>query len=481
MTAIDTSTPTGLSHLWPDHGSAASRTVTGRAGVAGLVGAVVLVGSSPGLGVLLTGLAVLATALPEVRRRLNLHVVAFLTLAVLLLAVVVVRDAPWLIALSLLGSVGTASYAVAPGRSLVAAVLGGLSLPLAGLRCLPWLGRGLRPARDDTAAALRSWLKVSAVTGLLLLVFGALFASADAAFAALVPRPDVGWLPLRVVVLVVVTGLAISAAFLSAAPPRWDVIAPGRGRSVRVMEWLVPIAVLDVVFAVFVGVQVDVLFGGNRHVVATAGLTYAEYARSGFGQLLVATILTLTVVAATVRWAPRDTRAERVCLRVGLGLLCALCLVVVGSAVVRLGLYEQAFGFTRLRLVADAIEIWLGVVITVVLVAGVRLQATWLPRAVVASAAAALLGLAVINPDAFVASHNIERFRSTGSLDVGYLQRLSADAVPALDSLPEPARSCVLSQIAPGADRGLGGLNLARRQARHLLQGRPTGPVDCRG
>ena len=44
----------------------------------------------------------------------------------------------------------------------------------------------------------------------------------------------------------------------------------------------------------------------------TDGLTYADYARGGFWQLLVVTGLTLVVLAGAARWAPRDTRADRV-------------------------------------------------------------------------------------------------------------------------------------------------------------------------
>ena len=185
-----------------------------------------------------------------------------------------------------------------------------------------------------------------------------------------------------------VAGVALSAAFLGAAPPHWDALAPPRPRPVRVAEWLVPIAVLDALFVTFVSVQLAVLFGGHRHVLETSGLTYAEYARSGFGQLVVVTLLTLSVVAATVRWAPQETQQQRVVLRALLGVLCALCLVIVGSALYRLHLYEEAFGFTRLRLFMNAFETWLGVLVVLVLVAGVRLRAAWLARAVVATAAA---------------------------------------------------------------------------------------------
>ena len=475
-----------LSRVWPDDGRSARKPALVLSLVAGLVAAVLVVDTPPGLNVLLTGLVIGAAVVPAARHRLGPHEIGYAVLGVLLLVGVVVRDAPWYVALCLLGAAALASFALAPARTLVGELLGGISWPLAGLRCLPWLRRGLQRTATGRAGFWLPALRIGALTGVLLLVFGSLFATADAAFATLVPRPDLGLLPVRLVVMAVVAGAAVSAAFLGAAPPRWDAVAPGPARPVRVVEWLVPIAVLDALFLTFVTVQLAVLFGGHRHVLDTAGLTYAEYARSGFGQLVVVTLLTLSVVAATVRWAPRETQLQRVALRVLLGVLCITCLVVVASALHRLHLYEEAFGFTRLRLFMNAFESWLGGVVVLVLLAGVRLRAAWLGRAVVASAAVGLLALGALDPDAFVARHNVDRYLATGKVDVTYLQGLSADAVPAVDRLPEPTRSCVLAGMAAaqpdpvGGIRALGGWNLGRSRAADLLAERPVRePVTC--
>jgi hypothetical protein len=79
---------------------------------------------------------------------------------------------------------------------------------------------------------------------------------------------------------------------------------------VRRLEWVLPLALLDALVAAFVLVQLTVLFGGSRHVLRRAGPTYAEYARSGFWQLLAVSALTLLVIAGAMRWAPRRTRAD---------------------------------------------------------------------------------------------------------------------------------------------------------------------------
>ena len=61
----------------------------------------------------------------------------------------------------------------------------------------------------------------------------------------------------------------------------------------------------------FVAVQVRVLFGGDRHVQDTDGLTYANYARQGFWQLAAVTVLTLLVVAVALAGVRRQHRLQR--------------------------------------------------------------------------------------------------------------------------------------------------------------------------
>ena len=112
------------------------------------------------------------------------------------------------------------------------------------------------------------------------------------------------------------------------------------------------------------------IFGGHDYLERTTGLTYAEYVHQGFGQLTVATALTLLVVWAAARKAPRETSSDVLWVRGSLGLLCALTLVVVASALYRMHVYQEAYGFTQLRLLVDVFEGWLGLLVVAVMVAG---------------------------------------------------------------------------------------------------------------
>jgi hypothetical protein len=370
---------------------------------------------------------------------------------------------------------GVAAVAATSARSAPAVLLAGMSWATAVVRALPWLGRGLGERlgsrRRQMLVALRSVL----VTGVLLTVFGLLFASADRVFASYLPRLDLDLLPAQVVVAALVALGAATLAHLALAPPTWSRLAVRPGRPARPGEWLLPVVSLDLLVLGFVLVQVGALVGGHRYVQQTAGLSYAEYAREGFAQLVVVTALTLLVVAVAARRAPRDSARDRLWSRLALAVLCVGTLGVVASALRRMDLYVEAFGLTRLRLFVVVIEVVLAAVLLLVMVAGVRWRAGWLPRAVVQVVALAMLGLAIVNPDAVIVRHNAAADLEDG-LDLGYLRGLSADAVPAIEEIGGPLRSCLLGERSVERATSPADWNLGRERAARILLDRATTP-----
>lgn len=165
----------------------------------------------------------------------------------------------------------------------------------------------------------------------------------------------------------------------------------------------------------------------------------------------------------------------------GLGVLSGLSLVLVVSALSRMWTYQQAYGFTVLRLLVEMCEIWLGTVFVMVLVSLVRLRPVWLPRAAVGAAVAALLALVVLDPERFIADRNIDRAEQGMPFDVEYLSGFSADVVLAAERLPEPLRSCVLLRVASQLDDGgWTAWNFSRSAARDIVGIRePTSDIEC--
>lgn len=470
--------------FWPDREAPARRDLLLAALATGVLAGVVLPFRELGLGTFAVVAAAGGTVMAASRHRRDRFTLATAALCALLAATTLVRDADWIVALSLLAGAALCLAGVTRARSFSAHFLTGLAWPLAALRGLPWLARTLArlPGLGQGAALARTLLW--SVLGLL--VFGALFASADALVGqwadALLPDLSLDSFALRAFLTVAVGGTVLAAAYVALNPPRVDRDASPPPPVARRYEWLAPVLVVVAVFMAFLAAQASVVFGGHDYVRRTTGLTYAEYAHQGFGQLTVATALTLLVVWAAARKAPRASAADRAWLRGSLGLLCVLTLVVLASAANRMNLYQEAYGFTRLRVLVDAFDGWLALVFLAVLVSGVALRGAWLPRFALLSGAVVLLGVAALNPDAWIAEQNLDRFAETGRVDWGYLRGLSDDAVPVLAKLPEDLRTCALRGRSAASGDWLE-WNLGRARAADVLGSTviaTPGPARCR-
>ena len=472
---------TGGAPLGPaDDPSVPPLTRTQLAGLlaAGVVGGALLPGNEPGVGLTVVWLTIASAVLvarpaatwPGPWRR------AMAGTAVVAGGLPAHSDAGWVVAPALLVALGAAVLALAGGG-------GWLGLVRPALRSLP-VGLGsfaavAAPLRDLVPADARRHpgVRATALTVLLLGAFGALFASADRLFDSLVrrflvPEVDLELFPARAVVTVLVT-VGCATLVRLRARGRDDRPLPPPGRHLQGIEWQVPLSALVVLFATFVTLQFGVLFGGHERVLATAGLTYAEYARGGFGQLLVVAALTLMVVAATGRYAARQTVADERLQRRLLATLCVLTLVVLASALHRLGLYPDAYGYTRLRFAAQFALWWFAGVFVLLLATGALRRTRLLPRTVTLLTVLAVVGVGYAHPDARIATWNVQRHAAEGRIDVHYLADLSADAVPALLTLPDDVRGCVLGRLSAelGADgsRPWAEWRWSRGRAVHLL------------
>ncbi|MEU9704137.1 DUF4173 domain-containing protein [Streptomyces sp. NPDC047981] len=404
-----------------------------------------------------------------------------------LLAVPALRDAGWPTFLAIVTALGVTALALHGGRGWPSVLLAPLGLFDSLGSGTGWIWRGVRDRAEGSRGRWGPVVRTVGAAVALLVVFGALFAGADAAFAdllgSLMPDISLEQAPWRLSLFLLGLFGAVALARTAAAPLRWDrlTIRPGRARAR--LEWALPLIVLNLLFAAFNAVQLAVLFGGYDKVLEETDLTYSEYARQGFWQLLMATLLTLVVIGLALRWAPRADARDRTLVRAVLGTLCVLTLVVVASALRRMDLYVDAYGLTRLRISVTAMEIWLGLVILLIMAAGI-FGARLLPRAVAVSAAAGVLAFGLASPDALVAERNVERFSSSEKIDISYLAGLSADAVPALDRLPEPQRSCALLDIEARLrddDGGWYATSWSEARARTLLaeRGIERTPAEC--
>jgi len=188
---------------------------------------------------------------------------------------------------------------------------------------------------------------------------------------------------------------------------------------------------VNLLFIVFVIIQVRYLFGGNANISET-GYTYAEYARKGFGELVAVAVLSLVLYLVLSTITKANSRGAKFGFTALSVLLMANVMVILTSSLQRLMLYEEAYGFSQLRTYTHVFIYWLAaLIVTVVLLELVRRRGHFALALLVALVGFGV-SLAILNVDGFIVNRNVQRAQAGEELDLGYLNTLSTDAVPQL-------------------------------------------------
>jgi two-component system, OmpR family, sensor histidine kinase BaeS len=173
----------------------------------------------------------------------------------------------------------------------------------------------------------------------------------------------------------------------------------------------------------------------NPAAIAGSGITYAEYVHRGFAELSVSATLVIGVVLATrSSWLASDAWARRLAFAAIAGES-----GMIAIAFMRVVRYEQVYGFTAPRLYAQAYMIVLACMSVLAIAEIVRGKQSRRFAFHSANAALAIFASCIFgNTDAWIVRHNVDRYQSTGKIDIDYLTRqLSEDATPELiASLP---------------------------------------------
>jgi len=399
---------------------------------------------------------------------------------------VAVRSSPWLVVPDILTAVALLAVGAglqpggdlfdldAPGwlRRVGSAAVhtgAGAAFLLGGVRATV-AGRPAHPSR-----ATRAWpvVRGAAVAAPVVLILGALLRSADPVFASFVSLHVDGANLLAHLLFMGLGAWAAGGLLRLASLTTTDERGPRRAR-LGTTEALVVLGGVDVLFALFAVAQLVAASGGAGHVLRTTGLTYADYARSGYFQLLWVAGITLALLVLLDTLVDRPRRAAGGPFGAAGAVAAVLTILIAVVAFRRLALYENTFGLTMLRLSCQVFAVW---VIAVFVLLAISLLGAWSRRRWFAGAALAaglifLFAFNAINPEAVVARRDLRRGNRA---DVSYLAALSDDAVPTilgqLGGLGPAAASTYTPAVcaAPRHQHGWASFNLARSRAERAL------------
>jgi hypothetical protein len=269
-----------------------------------------------------------------------------------------------------------------------------------------------------------------------LFVFLLLFSSAD-----LIIQKHVSYLisidnALEIIfrfILILIATLVYIGAYTYSFREKEDQITAqqnNKNHTVGHIETSILLGSVNVLFFIFILVQFTYLFGGESNISAQ-GFTYAEYVRRGFFELIAVAIISLLLLLTTEKYVIKKETEHALGFKVFSTALVIQVILIMVSAFTRLSLYEEAYGFTTLRLYSHAFIILLAVIFCLLIykIYKDKRENTFTFR-VFLSFVLFLVVMNFLNPDAFIARRNIERFNATGKLDIYYLSHLSDDAIP---------------------------------------------------
>lgn len=184
------------------------------------------------------------------------------------------------------------------------------------------------------------------------------------------------------------------------------------------------LTVLNLVYLIFCYIQISVLF---MKIGDMQNFNYASYARQGFFQLMAVSIINFIIILITSKRKEENKKINYT--KIMNLLLAVFTLIILFSSFYRMYLYEQAYGYTFLRLMvyfALITEIIL-IIPTIMYILNLNINLTKTYFVVIM-----LMYILVnyVNIDYMIAKKNIDRYFEDENyeLDMNYLQTLSIDA-----------------------------------------------------
>ena len=203
---------------------------------------------------------------------------------------------------------------------------------------------------------------------------------------------------------------------LGANAPKEGIYEPVIGITITV--------VLTAFYLIFAVVQIVYLFMNSAGL--PDDMTYAEYARRGFFQLLFVAVVNVCIVLifdAIFR--------KSVVLKTVLVVMCICTYIMIASSAVRLSMYIKEYALTYLRINT----IW-ALIVTSIVMLGVIISLFWrnmpLFRYIFLTVMVMFTLYAFVRPGAVISKYNISQAHNGKEVDLEYVMDIGSDGVPYL-------------------------------------------------
>ena len=233
---------------------------------------------------------------------------------------------------------------------------------------------------------------------------------------------------------------------------------------------------LNVVYVVFCAIQIQSLF--MKHV----DINYAQYARQGFFQLMIVSIINLVMILIAKKSEKQDEKKSNIYINLMCIAMIIFTLIILVSSALRMYYYESAYGYTMLRLLVYCAIFTEAVLLipTIAYILNIKIN---LSRVYLSVIITVYICMNFANFDAIIAKRNVDRYVEKGKIDIEYLtKKTSTDAIPeiirleqlgGLDRLDQRALTKYINKIKVKLnekDMDFRDFNLSKYNAKKLLE-----------
>lgn len=283
------------------------------------------------------------------------------------------------------------------------------------------------PVKKDSTSALIRGLIITVPIFLALLL---LLTKADPIFGKLTRQflANIGERAIvSLILFIILLGFGLSK-FLDQASAEEETTHIPAGKSYELAVILGSVLIL---FALFIIVQFKYLFSsvgeGELNQLGISSLTYSEYVRKGFFELLIAATIASGLIVYVFKYLYHFTGRQKLFIQIFSGFLTVETALILLSAVKRIFLYADTHGLTRARVFGFIFLIWLAVMLAIFLIRIFReMKKEQLFAATLISILFAFFLINLVNIDNLIAA----KYKPTvnNEVDYYYISSLSTDA-----------------------------------------------------
>lgn len=190
------------------------------------------------------------------------------------------------------------------------------------------------------------------------------------------------------------------------------------------------LTILNIIYLIFDVIQIKSLI---LHQISM-NISYAEYARQGFFQLMFVSFINLVIILISKFSATKKDKKDNIYIRNMSIILVILTSVIIVSSFIRMYMYESEYGYTLLRLLVYACLITESILLipTIKYILDSKFNIVKYYMTILITAYTVLN---FINVDYIIAHRNVNRYYEKADIDIYYLENTGTDNIPVLVDL----------------------------------------------